>query len=285
MIEVIKLYKYRVKKKFKIIIIHCILSFMVLLIAFPLIFALIKSTQTISEVFSYPPRLSFGSAGLNNYKTAWFDFNLGQFMFNSSLIALIITVGKIILSIMAGFAFVFFDFRCKRFLFLFILVTLMLPIPVRIVPLFDLMKQLKWGDTFYALTIPFLASATGTFLFRQHFMSFPTSIVDAAKVDGAGPIRFLIQILLPMSMNTIGALAVIEVVYVWNQYLWPLIIISSNNKNVIQVGLNSLIGTGDQGTNWGMVMAGAIIALLPPLIIFIILQEQLMRGFSLSNDK
>jgi len=226
-----------------------------------------------------------GSSMIANYVEVWNNYNLKQYMLNTTFIAFIITVGKIIVSLLAAFALVFYDFPGKNLVFLFILITLMLPIPVRIVPLFELMKTFHWGNTSYALTVPFLASATGTFLFRQFFKTFPAHLVDAARVDGAGPLRFLFQILIPMSSNTIGALAVIEVVYVWNQYLWPLIIISSNEKNVIQVGLNSLIGTADQGTDWGIVMAGAIIALLPPLIIFMILQEQIMKGFSVSNEK
>ncbi len=276
---------YRIKKIIKYAVHHILLLTLLFLIAFPLIFALIKSTQTISEIFSYPPKMTLGSSMISNYLEVWNNYNLKQYMLNTIFIAFLITAGKIVLSILAAFALVFYDFPGKSFIFLFILITLMLPIPVRIVPLFDLMKTFHWGNTFYALTVPFLASATGTFLFRQFFKSFPENLVDAARVDGAGPIRFILQILIPMSVNTIGALALIEIVYVWNQYLWPLIIISSNEKNVIQVGLNSLIGTADQGTDWGIVMAGAVITLLPPLIIFMILQQQIMKGFSVSNEK
>jgi len=277
--------KYFIKKWTKIVLTHLILLTMMLIVASPLLFAIIKSTQSMGEIFSYPPKLSFGSATLNNYKKALLDYNLARLMLNSCYIAIVITTLKIVFSILGAFAFVFFDFRYKKLLFWLILITLMLPIPVRIIPLFEFMKQLNWGDSFLALTVPFLASATGTFLFRQYFMSFPDSIVEAAKVDGVGPLRFLFQILLPMSLNTIGALAVIEFIYVWNQYLWPLIIISSNQKQVVQIGLKSLIGTGDQGTDWAVVMAGAVITLLPPLIIFILLQEQFMKGFALSENK
>lgn len=277
--------KFVLKKKLKRILLHFILIILVLIVAAPLIFCFVKSTQTLGEIFSYPPELGIGTGTVDNFLSALNEYNLKRFMLNSTFIAIVIMLGKIVFSLLGGFAFVYFDFKFKRVLFFFILITLMLPVPVRIIPLFDLMEQLNWGNSFYALTFPFLASATGTFLFRQHFMSFPESVVDAARVDGAGPMRFLVQILIPMSLNTIGALAVIEFVYVWNQYLWPLIIISSSKKNVIQVGLDSLIGTGDQGTNWGLVMAGTVIAILPPLIVFMILQEQFMKGFSLSSDK
>ncbi|PRX27763.1 carbohydrate ABC transporter membrane protein 2 (CUT1 family) [Orenia metallireducens] len=277
--------KYLIKKWTKVVLTHLILLTMMLIVASPLLFAIIKSTQSMGEIFSYPPKLSFGSATFNNYKKALLDYNLARLMLNSCYIAIVITTLKIVFSILGAFAFVFFNFKYKKLLFWLILITLMLPIPVRIIPLFEFMKQLNWGDSFLALTVPFLASATGTFLFRQYFMSFPESIVEAAKVDGVGPLRFLFQILVPMSLNTIGALAVIELIYVWNQYLWPLIIITSNQKQVVQIGLKSLIGTGDQGTDWAVVMAGAVITLLPPLIVFILLQEQFMNGFALSENK
>ncbi|HIC89587.1 MAG TPA: carbohydrate ABC transporter permease [Anaerolineae bacterium] len=278
--------RYRLRKRLRILLIHLALITISLLVAAPLIFALIKSTQTTVEVFSYPPKITPGHAGMTNYLTAWHHFNLGRLMLNSAYIAVVVTVGKTIISIFAALALVYFDFPFKNGIFLFILITLMLPVPVRIVPLFDLVRTLKWGDTYWALTIPFFASATGTFLFRQHFMSVPSSLVDAARIDGAGPLRFMIQILIPMSMNTIGALAVIEVIYMWNQYLWPLIIISSNDKQVIQLGMKMLVGAGAVGmTNWGVAMAGAVIAMLPPLIVFLILQEQFMRGFALAGEK
>ena len=207
-------------------------------------------------------------------------------MVNTFAVAISVMVGKTILSPLAALALVYFDFRFKGLIFVFILVTLMMPVPVRIVPLFKFVSSLGWGNTFWALTVPFLASATGTFLFRQHFMSIPTSLVDAARVDGIGPMRFLWQILLPMSLNTVGAMAVIEFVYLWNQYLWPLIIISSNKNQMIQMGVKQLTVSGPEGmVNWGLSMAGVVITMLPPLIMFILLQEQFMRGFALTEEK
>jgi sn-glycerol 3-phosphate transport system permease protein len=277
---------YRLRKQLRGGLIHLSLITLSLLIASPVIFALLKSTQTFGEVFRYPPKLTPGHAGLVNYATAWDQFNLGRLMLNSTIIAVAVTLGKTALSVLAAFALVYFDFRYKNLIFFLILITLMLPVPVRIVPLFDLVRLLRWGNTYWALTIPFFASATGTFLFRQHFMSVPRGLMDAARIDGAGPLRFMFQILVPMSMNTIGALAVIEFIYMWNQYLWPLIIISSNERQVIQVGMKMLVGAGAQGfTNWGVAMAGAVIAMTPPFIVFMLLQEQFMRGFALSEEK
>jgi sn-glycerol 3-phosphate transport system permease protein len=160
----------------------------------------------------------------------------------------------------------------------------MMPTEIMIVALFELVTGLGWSNSYAALIVPFLASATGTFLFRQHFMQIPASLVDAAVIDGVGPFRFAGSILLPMSMNVVAALAVIEFVYMWNQYLWPLIIIRQSSRQVVQVGLR-MMSAGQDATNWGIVMAGAIITLIPALIVFLLLQEQFSRGFALSQEK
>jgi sn-glycerol 3-phosphate transport system permease protein len=160
----------------------------------------------------------------------------------------------------------------------------MMPTEIMIIALFNLVSDLGWGNSYAALTVPFLASATGVFLFRQHFSSIPPDMVDAARVDGAGPVRFLWNILTPMSLNVIGAMALIQFIYMWNMYIWPLIIIRENDRQVVQVGLRSMTNVQDT-TNWGVVMAGAILAMLPPLIIFIGLHEQFTRGFALGQEK
>ena len=285
---VVKYYsdRYRLRRQVSIVLTHFSLIIIALVIAAPVIFALIKSTQSPAQIFSYPPKFSFGNFALSNYHIAWFHYNLGRLMLNTVAVAFTVMLGKIILSLFAALGLVYFDFRFKGLIFIFILLTLMMPVPVRIVPLFDLVRKLGWGNSFWALTVPFFASATGIFLFRQHFMSIPSSLVDAARVEGVSPMRFLWQILVPMSMNTIGAMAVIEFVYIWNQYLWPLIIISSNKKQMIQIGIRMLTLSGPQGAmNWGVAMAGVVIAILPPLIMFILLQEQFMHGFALSEEK
>jgi sn-glycerol 3-phosphate transport system permease protein len=132
--------------------------------------------------------------------------------------------------------------------------------------------------------VPFLASATGVFLFRQHFASIPSDLADAARVDGAGPLRFLVSILIPMSTNTIGALALIQFIYMWNMYIWPLVIIRENARQVVQIGLRSMTAVQDT-TNWGVVMAGAVLAMLPPLVMFILLHQQFTKGFALGQEK
>ncbi len=269
--------------------VHLLLVIAVLVVAAPVLFAIIVSTQSITEVFSYPPKLTPGS-NWQNYPDSWKFVNLGRMMFNSAFLAFTVTLGKLIISLMAAFAFSHFEFKGKNFLFFLILITLMLPIPVRIVPLFELF--VKMGkinkhlgvDTYFSLIAPFIASATGTFLFRQHFLTIPAELTDAAKIDGCGPMRFLFQVLIPLSKNTIGALVVIEFVYIWNQYLWPLIVVNSDEMKVVQLGIRMLIQT-ESLQNWGVMMAGVLLAMIPPLVVFFIMQESFMRGFAFMREK
>jgi len=265
------------------ILTHMALFASILIIGTPVIFAFIISTQSSIDVFSYPPKLLPGSH-FSNYKVAWTQVNMGRMMFNTAYIAVMVGVGKFIISIMAAFAFSHFKFKGKQFWFLLILITLMLPIPVRIVPLFEIISDLKWVDTYWGLIVPFLASATGTFLFRQHFLTIPSELTDAAKIDGCGPIRFLFQILIPLSKNTIGAFAVIEFVYMWNQYLWPLIVVNAEEMQVIQIGIKMLINT-EAMNNWGVIMAGVLIAMIPPLIVFFVMQKSFIKGFGFMKEK
>ncbi len=262
---------------------HMALIVAILIVGAPVIFAFVISTQSPTEVFSYPPRL-FPGSHYSNYEKAWQQVNLGRMMFNSAYCALMVGLGKFIISVLAAFAFSHFRFRGKQFWFLLILITLMLPIPVRIVPLFEIVSDLRWVDTYWGLIVPFLASATGTFLFRQHFLTIPDELTDAAKIDGCGPIRFLFQILIPLSKNTIGAFAVIEFVYIWNQYLWPLIVINADHMKVVQIGIKMLIST-EAMNNWGIIMAGVLIAMIPPLIVFFLMQKSFMKGFAFMREK
>ena len=212
--------------------------------------------------------------------------NLGQYMINSTIQAVIVTIGKTILSLLAGLAFVYFRFPGKWLVFGFVLLTLMMPTELLTISLFRLVAGgFRWGDSLYALTVPFLASATGAFLFRQHFANLPAELSEAAQLDGAGPLTFLWRILLPLSWNAIGALAMIQFVYVWNMYLWPVLIIRSERLQVVQVGLGSLQNAGDTGIAYGPLMMGAVLASIPPLLVFILLQKQFMSGFQITRDK
>lgn len=265
-------------------ILHTLLVLAVLLVCAPVIMAFIISSQTETEVLSYPPKLTFSSNWGYNYSTAWNRINLGRMMFNSAFIAIMVTTGKIIMSLLAAFAFTHFEFRGKQTLFFLIIVTLLLPVPVRIVALFDVVSKFGWINTYAGLIAPFLASATGTFLFIQRFKTVPTELIDASKMDGCRPMQYFFKILLPLTKSTIGALVVIEFIYVWNQYLWPLMATNSDKMRVVQIGIKMLMNA-ESSNNWGVIMAGVIMTMLPPLIVFFVLQESFMRGFALQSDK
>ena len=251
------------------------------LLALPLIYAMIVSTQTNADVAAF--RLAPGNALQDNF-TIVQNRNLFQFILNSIGVSVAITIAKTILSLLAGLAFIYFRFPGKWVVFAFVLITLMMPTEVLILALLRFVSDLGWGNTYLALVVPFMASATGTFLFRQHFANIPAELSEAAQLDGASPVRFLLQVLIPISWNTIGALAVIQFIYAWNMYLWPLLVISEQERQVVQVGLGSLKGLGS-GVSFGPLMLGAVIATMPPVIVFILLQKQFMSGFALTRDK
>ncbi len=287
-------------------LIHLLLVLACVLVTAPIVFALIKATQTRAQVLS--PSLVPGTMLFENVRDAWTGGNLGVYMRNSLIVAAAVTFGKTLLSLMAATALVFFNFPLKRFFFGAVLLTLLTPLEVLVLPLFDLVSQqppeswralwewlqnpanvileptfgFGWANTYWAIIMPFLASATGVFLFNQHFRSIPRSLADAAKIDGAGPVRFLRSVLIPMSWNTIGALAVIQFIYGWNMYLWPLLL--QPDDQVVQVGLGSL-RNADQGQIYGPLMLGALLASIPPILVFLVLQKPFMKGMSLSRDK
>jgi len=263
---------------------HLIMILVVLVVLFPMVYAILVSTQTSKEYFRFPPRLLPGTGTIENFKNAWMTGNLGRLLFNSTFISLTVALGKIVLSIIAGFAFVYFEFKGKTFFFVMILITHMLPLPVRIVSTYVLMSNFHWVNTYYALTIPFFASATGTLLFRQLYLMIPTSLADASRVDGVKPMQFLWYIVVPISKTNIAALFLIEFIYIWNQYLWPLIVANAEKMRVVQIGLKQLIDT-DAAVDWNIVMAGTVMGMIPPLIVLILFQSSLIKGLSLAEEK
>jgi sn-glycerol 3-phosphate transport system permease protein len=261
---------------------HLVLILACAIIAFPLYYAVIVSTQTNSEVYSY--QFTPGTALADNWNIVMNLNKIGGYMVNSVIVALAVTVGKVVLSLLSGLAFVYFRFPGKWIVFGFVLLTLMMPTEILVIALFRFVSSIGLSNTYGALILPFLASATGTFLFRQHFMNVPAELSEAAQLDGANPIQFLFRVLVPMSWNTIAALAVIQFIYVWNFYLWPALIMQGPDRQVIQVGLRTLVG-GDTALRFGPMMLGSVIASIPPLIVFLLLQKQFMSGFALSRDK
>jgi ABC-type sugar transport system, permease component len=262
--------------------VHLGLVLACLVLGFPVLYALIVSTQNNAEVFRY--QLTFGSSFAFNWHQVMVARHLGHYMVNSTIVAVAITVGKTVLSLLAGLAFVYFRFPGKGLAFGFVLITLMMPTEILIIALLRLVTNLGWGSTYYALIVPFLASATATFLFRQHFSNIPRELAEAAQLDGANPLQFLTQVLIPLSWNAIGAQAVIHFVYAWNMYLWPRLIVQGRERQVVQVGLQSLLNL-DSSASYGPMMLGAIIASIPPLLVFIALQKPFMSGLALNRDK
>ena len=263
---------------------HAVMIVVVLMTLFPMLYAVLLATQVPEQYYQFPPRFLPGSSLLDNARYVWNDIHMGRLLLNTTIISLVVAIGKIFLSILAGFAFVYFDFRGKGWVFVLILLTHMLPVPVRIVPTFELLDQMGWVDTYAGLTVPFLASATGTLLFRQLYQTIPPSLADAARIDGAGPMRFLWSIVMPLSRTNIAALFLVEFIYMWNQYLWPLIIANSDATRVVQIGLKQLVAT-DAAVDWHYVMAGTVISTLPPLIVLVLLQRSLLEGMSLYEEK
>jgi len=264
---------------------HGLLLLCVAVTCFPVLYALLVSTFDFQQIFIYPPRLIPGTSLLENVRLAWTKVGLGRLLANSFLISISVALGKIVLAILAAFAFTYFrDFPGKNILFVVILITHMLPLPVRIVSTFQLMDNLGWVNTYYALTIPFFASATGTLLFRQFFLTVPQSLSDAARIDGAGPMRFLTRILVPLSYNNLMALFMVEFVYMWNEYLWPLIVTTSNEMRVAQIGIKMLVAT-DAQAEWNVIMAGVILVMLPPLVILLLTQNHFMRSVTFGQEK
>jgi sn-glycerol 3-phosphate transport system permease protein len=260
------------------LVIHLFLGVAVLLICFPLYYAFVLSTQSMDEVMVTPQKLWPSSYLLENYVTIWNRIDMGRLLFNSAVVALSVSLGKIAISILSAFAIVYFNFRGKQFFFWMIFVTLMLPVPVRIISTYQVISQLGWVDTYMGLIIPLIASATATFLFRQFYMTIPDELVDAAKIDGSGPLRFLWSVLLPNSGPSIAALFVVMFIYGWNQYLWPLMVTNSDKMKVVVVGIASTIPTGTQPPEWNLVMAVAMMALVPPVLVVLFMQRWFMHG-------
>ncbi len=265
---------------------HFILIVGVAIFAFPIYMALIGSTHDAGTIGRGGLPLSPGPFALENYAQAWAQGSgqrvkavpVAMMMFNSFVMAVIITAGKISVSIISAYAVVFFSFPLRMFFFWMIFITLMLPVEVRIIPTFKVVSDLGMINTFAGLTVPLIASATATLLFRQFFLTIPDALVEAAKIDGAGPFRFFRHMVVPLSRTNIAALFVILFIYGWNQYLWPLLITTSRSMDTIVIGITKMIGTGDAQTDWNLIMATTVLAMLPPIAVVVFMQHWFVKG-------
>jgi len=265
---------------------HAILLAGLAIVAFPIYVTLVASTLTTSDIVGGSMPLVPGSHGIDSYREALFAGSslrtsgalVSRMLLNSLIVALIIATGKIAISILSAYAVVFFRFPLRMVFFWMIFVTLMLPVEVRIVPTYKVVASLGMVDTFAGLTIPLIASATATLLFRQFFLTIPDEMVEAAQIDGAGPLRFFWDTVLPLSRTNIAALFVILFIYGWNQYLWPLLITNSASMMTIVIGIKTLLGGGDSQTEWNLVMATTVLAMLPPIAVVLLMQRWFVKG-------
>ena len=264
---------------------HAILILGVILVAFPLYVTFIASTLTYEEIVNVPMPLIPGGKMVENYTqvlTAGSQRGssapVGTMLFNSLVMALGVAIGKIAISILSAFAIVYFRFPLRNFFFWMIFVTLMLPIEVRIIPTFKVAADLNLLDSYGGLILPIIASATATFLFRQFFLTIPDELAEAARIDGAGPLRFFWDVVLPLSKTSMAALFVILFILGWNEYLWPLLITSQESMYTVVIGIKRMIAGGDATTEWNLVMATAMLALLPPALVVILMQKWFVKG-------
>ena len=263
------------------IISHVVLIAGIAVMCFPIYLAFVAASVSHREVIRPPMPLVPGPHLVDNFVTAITEgTNVGAatMMFNSLVMAMGIAVGKIAISIISAYAIVYFRFPFRMLAFWAIFMTLMLPVEVRIVPTYEVVASLKMLNSYTGLILPLIASATATFLFRQFFMTIPDELVEAARVDGAGPLRFFKDILLPLSVTNIAALFVILFIYGWNQYLWPLLITTRPEMNTIVMGLNQMIPTADDYGNWPITMASALMAILPPIAVVVFMQRLFVKG-------
>ena len=275
------------RRRREAVVTHACLVIGVLIFAFPIYLALIGSTHDVGTIGRGDVPLLPGPDVAANYAQAW-GIGGGRFMgvpaggmlLNSLVMATLIAVGKITISLLSAYAIAFFRFPGRMVFFWLIFITLMLPVEVRIIPTFQVMVSLGMTNSMQGLVIPLIASATATLLFRQFFLTIPDEYVEAAKIDGAGPLRFFFDVLLPLSRTNIAALFVILFIYGWNQYLWPLLIVNDRSLETIVVGLTKMIGTGDSQNEWNVIMATAMLAMLPPVVVVLLMQRWFVRGLT-----
>ena len=279
------------QRRFENLIPHIILCIGIAIVAFPVYLAFVASTHepTIISNGQMPPVP--GPYFLDNYYRTIFVGTSGTtrepvstMLFNSFVMATVIAFGKISISLISAYAVVYFSFPFRKTAFWMIFITLMLPVEVRIYPTYKVVSDLGLLDSYAGLTIPLIASATATLLFRQFFMTIPDELVEASKIDGAGPIRFFFDTVLPLSRTTIASLFVILFIYGWNQYLWPLLITTRDDMQTIVIGIKKMIVTADALTEWQIVMATAMLAMLPPVLVVVLMQKLFVKGL-VDSDK
>ncbi|MBC3231014.1 sn-glycerol-3-phosphate ABC transporter permease UgpE [Serratia fonticola] len=263
---------------------HTMLIVGVLVVLFPLYVAFVAATLDDQQVFQVPMTLIPGGHLWDNIRHIWqggvgtLKVPFSMLLLNSVIMALAITFGKIVVSVLSAYAIVYFRFPLRSLFFWLIFMTLMLPVEVRIFPTVEVISNLNLLDSYTGLTLPLMASATATFLLRQFFMTLPDELLEAARIDGAGPMRFFWDIVLPLSKTNLAALFVITFIYGWNQYLWPILVTSDASMSTAVAGIRSMISTSGAPTQWNQVMAAMMLTLIPPLAVVLLMQRWFVRG-------
>ena len=273
------------RRRFGNILPHLILLLGVFIVVFPVYVAFVASTSDPASISNGQMGFAPGGHFAENYHQTIFVGTtystrapIGGMMLNSLVMALLIAVGKILISIISAFAIVYFRFPLRMPAFWLIFMTLMLPVEVRIYPTYKIVADLGLLDTYAGLTLPLIASATATLLFRQFFMTVPDELLEASKIDAAGPFKFFKDTLLPLSLTSIAAMFVIQFIYGWNQYLWPLLITTKDNMQTIVIGIRKMLTTQDALTEWQLAMATAMLAMLPPVAVVVLMQRLFVKG-------
>ena len=273
------------RKRFGNLLPHAVIWIGIAIVAFPVYLAFIASTQDNAVIANGQMSLFPGGHFLETYyKTIFVGSSgstrepVGTMLFNSLVMSLMIAIGKIAISIISAYAIVYFRFPFRMAIFWIIFITLMLPVEVRIYPTYKIVADLHLLDSYAGLSLPLIASATATLLFRQFFMTIPEELLEASRIDGAGPFRFFWDTLLPLSRTNMAALFVILFILGWNQYLWPLLITTRDDMQTIQTGIRKMITTTDALTEWPVVMATAVLAMLPPVFVVVVMQKLFVRG-------
>ena len=264
---------------------HAVLIIGIAIIALPIWVTFVGSTNTLDDVVSSPMKLSIGDSFLANYSqvlgtggtAGGSSAPVGRMLVVSLIMALLIAFGKIAISLLSAFAIVYFRFPGKQIVFWMIFITLMLPVEVRISPTYQVVSDLGLLNSYAGLTLPLIASATATFLFRQFFMTIPDELVEASRMDGASPMRFFFDVLLPLSRTSIAALFVIRFIYGWNQYLWPLLVSTEEKYYPIVIGIKQMIA-GESQVEWHLMMATAMLAMVPPVLVVVLMQKWFVKG-------
>jgi sn-glycerol 3-phosphate transport system permease protein len=265
---------------------HAVLALGALVVAFPVYMTFVASTHDQATMLSGPVPLLPGRHLAENYATVLLA-GLGAssssppvalMMLNSLVMAFAIALGKIAISIIASYAIVYFRFPLRMTFFWLIFITLMLPVEVRILPTYEVVAGLGLLNSYAGLTVPLIASATATFLFRQFFLTVPDELTEAARIDGAGPLRFFRDVLLPLSRTSIAALFVIQFIYGWNQYLWPLLVTTDESYYTVVMGISRMVNVVDAAAKWNLVMAVTLLAMIPPVIVVLLMQRQFVKG-------